>query len=602
MTRIFRTASGDSSPSLARILVVWGRLTGAALFAVVGVLVVLLLLDVAVYRPKVDLGVEGTSAVRRAHAAMLDQQAGLRGYLLSGDERFLEAHRRGAAELPELNAEATALLAGDDRFGELLFETRLAQEAWLERWAEPALERGAAGSEVDDTFVELDKELFDEYRDNYELLVSELVASRESALDGQRTMTLIAIAVALGVTIAAGVLGRRRTRDMRRAVAEPLDALVGRLDQIGAGDLAPRPLTSGPEEFRRLAAGVEHTAAELASSRAAAETHALQLLDRSRRQAEVLTFAREVAGSLSMRYVLRGVCTHSASVADGARVVVWLIDPARRSFEPVADSTGPDLAALGVEPIAAGDGVVGRAGQYGRIQGVARDGAAADEGIAIPMVVGAQVIGVLQFLGEHVSELSPDAIELIETMAIHAAVAIEGARMHERTTDMALTDVLTGLPNRRRLDDDLAVECASADRHQRPLAVLMVDVDHFKAYNDEFGHQAGDVALQAVARLLSNDLRTGDRAYRYGGEEFVVMLRETDGAGASAIGERLRASIEHYFSAPSELRQVTISVGVAELEGRLPTPEALIAAADTALYEAKRAGRNQVAKALAVTD
>lgn len=155
--------------------------------------------------------------------------------------------------------------------------------------------------------------------------------------------------------------------------------------------------------------------------------------------------------------------------------------------------------------------------------------------------------------------------------------------------------MLTGLRNRRRLNTDLQEEVEAGARYGRPLAVLMIDIDHFKDYNDAFGHQAGDVALRAVAETLADGLRATDHAYRYGGDEFVVVLRETTSAEAAVFAERLRISAEDRFGGPNELRPATISLGAASMPEHGDTPEELIAVADDALYKAKRAGRNQIA-------
>ncbi|MGH9000865.1 MAG: GGDEF domain-containing protein, partial [Acidimicrobiia bacterium] len=215
-----------------------------------------------------------------------------------------------------------------------------------------------------------------------------------------------------------------------------------------------------------------------------------------------------------------------------------------------------------------------------------------------PMVVGAQVTGVLQFEGPDVPSLPKTTIDVLETLAIHAATAIEAARLHEHTETMAMTDVLTGLPNRRRLQGDLEVEISACVRYSRPLAFLMVDVDHFTSYNDSFGHQAGDAALQQVAALLAGTLRGSDTIYRFGGEEFALVLRETTAAAAVHLGERLRRAVEHHFAGPAQPRPITISVGVAERSGHVASAEELVAAADAALYEAKRTGRNRVVPAV----
>lgn len=164
---------------------------------------------------------------------------------------------------------------------------------------------------------------------------------------------------------------------------------------------------------------------------------------------------------------------------------------------------------------------------------------------------------------------------------------------------MAFIDGLTGLHNRRALDERLEVELRHAARNQQPLALALIDVDHFKLYNDHQGHQAGDEALRRVGMALQACmLRPVDLAARYGGEELACLLPQTDAGGAQAVGERLRAAIEalalpHPHSPVAPV--LTISVGVASGPGRVDgDPQPLLRAADAALYAAKHAGRNCV--------
>lgn len=210
------------------------------------------------------------------------------------------------------------------------------------------------------------------------------------------------------------------------------------------------------------------------------------------------------------------------------------------------------------------------------------------------MVVGAQVTGVLELVGARVRELSDEAVDALETMTTHAGTAIEAARVHQQTSEMAMTDALTGLRNRRRLNLDLAEECAASARYRRPLAFMMIDIDFFKSYNDSYGHQAGDAAIRAVADTLLDSLRSTDHAYRYGGEEFALVLRETKAADATKFAERLRGLVEQRLGTSGQLRPVTISIGVASLPAHGPSPDSLVAAADSALYQAKGSGRNRV--------
>jgi two-component system cell cycle response regulator len=153
----------------------------------------------------------------------------------------------------------------------------------------------------------------------------------------------------------------------------------------------------------------------------------------------------------------------------------------------------------------------------------------------------------------------------------------------------ARTDVLTGLANRRHAVEELDRMISLGRRHGRELSVLMIDVDHFKALNDVFGHDAGDRVLFRMARQLSRSLRGTDVLARWGGEEFVALLPETDAAGAHAVAERMRADAAERIAG---IPDVTVSIGCAGWRGE--DGETLIARADTALYDAKRAGRDRV--------
>jgi two-component system chemotaxis response regulator CheY len=166
--------------------------------------------------------------------------------------------------------------------------------------------------------------------------------------------------------------------------------------------------------------------------------------------------------------------------------------------------------------------------------------------------------------------------------------------LHRRLHADARHDPLTGVGNRLRLAEDLATVCGRVERYGHAYCVAIVDVDHFKAYNDASGHLAGDDVLRGVAAALRDTVRTGDMVYRYGGEEFVVLLPEQTLDGAARAGERLRAAIEGLALAHPAGSVVTASVGVAGLGDGSCTPDELFELADQALYGAKAAGRNRV--------
>lgn len=203
-------------------------------------------------------------------------------------------------------------------------------------------------------------------------------------------------------------------------------------------------------------------------------------------------------------------------------------------------------------------------------------------------------------LGAHDYLRKPfDHAELIARVTAAARVKAlhdELQRRAEELDRMSRLDALTGLHNRRHLDEHLRATVSAAKRRKQWLAVLMIDVDHFKSVNDSLGHAAGDEVLCEVARRLTRALRAEDVAGRWGGEEFLVLLPQTDAEGAVVVGERVRALVD---KGPVRLADgevpVTVSVGVAG--GLGPDGDDLVQRADTALYEAKAAGRNRVVTA-----
>ncbi len=161
---------------------------------------------------------------------------------------------------------------------------------------------------------------------------------------------------------------------------------------------------------------------------------------------------------------------------------------------------------------------------------------------------------------------------------------------------MNMTDGLTSIYNRRFLEKKLDEEWARYRRYGRPLSVIMFDIDHFKKFNDTYGHQCGDFVLQEIAGYVKESVRKTDYVCRYGGEEFVCILTETDHDAAKTLADRLREGIaEQVMTYESTEFSVTVSMGVAECGEGVNGPEDLIRTADAALYRAKEAGRNRVA-------
>ena len=189
-------------------------------------------------------------------------------------------------------------------------------------------------------------------------------------------------------------------------------------------------------------------------------------------------------------------------------------------------------------------------------------------------------------------------INLVDEVTHLASIALERAQATEQLFRMATVDMLTNIANRQQLLAICQREIARAQRSAHPLSLCMIDIDHFKSFNDNYGHAVGDTVLKGVAALLAKALRGVDTCGRYGGEEFVALLPETDGPGSLQVAERIRENIaQARFAVGNALDlRVTVSIGLCAMsEGE--TLEQLLIRADTALYEAKRGGRNRVVNA-----
>lgn len=215
--------------------------------------------------------------------------------------------------------------------------------------------------------------------------------------------------------------------------------------------------------------------------------------------------------------------------------------------------------------------------------------------LSYPIVIDDRKIGVLNFTDKASGTAFDSAdLELIKAIAPQIAVAIDRTALREKAGEyeqLSVTDPLTGLLNRRYLEERIAEEIVRSRRHRFSVSLMMLDVDEFKAYNDRFGHPAGDSALQTVGEILKESLRGADVAARYGGEEFAILLPQTALDEALQIAERIRNQVE---KAEFGGRQVTVSIGIASISKEVDSPRDLISAADVALYTAKNRGRNNV--------
>jgi diguanylate cyclase (GGDEF)-like protein len=217
--------------------------------------------------------------------------------------------------------------------------------------------------------------------------------------------------------------------------------------------------------------------------------------------------------------------------------------------------------------------------------------------LIVPVIYQENLIGLLIFSSPVIDAFREEERELFGAIANHAALALANAQLFQKTLQLSNTDGLTGILNRRAMEARLDLEWSRALRDQSSLSLVMIDIDHFKFYNDQHGHQLGDETLRRVARILERNIRKVDAVARYGGEEFVVILPRATKAEAVEVANKLRRSVEQSdflqgYMQP--LGRVTISCGVAAAPDDADNIAALITCADDALFRAKQGGRNQV--------
>lgn len=207
--------------------------------------------------------------------------------------------------------------------------------------------------------------------------------------------------------------------------------------------------------------------------------------------------------------------------------------------------------------------------------------------IIIPLKSRERVVGILCLDTAPGISVREGERKLLLSIGEQVGIAVENARLYEETRRLALHDSLTGLANRRHLDIVAESNLARARRHGTPFAIILLDLDHFKRYNDTHGHSAGDQLLVTVAKTMKNEVRETSLVVRYGGEEFLVLLSDTEISAALVVAERIRLKVQ-------ENTGVTVSLGVSWAKDADRSLAALIAEADAALYRAKNSGRNRV--------
>lgn len=440
-------------------------------------------------------------------------------------------------------------------------------------------------------------------------------------------------AILAGAVLLAGLLAVLAAWRLARSTTRPLTELALAVDRVADGDLAARVPVCRPDEIGRLARTFNRMTRETQSY-----VHALTT-SRDQLRGQLALLGDTLASTHDLHRILQ-VILQTALVATGARAgVLLLLDPETGTLvgqcaEGLDGPSGVDPAALRV-PLGSGVlGAVAASGEplRGRMDwdGPPRSGYEPNYRtyVAVPFAAPgstgqphgpadspsgpadalgsapATTLGVLALYDRLGSDDFDDTdLVTLRSFACHAAVAVDNVRVHEEAQRLSLTDSLTGLWNYRYLKESVRREVERASRFGRMISLLVLDLDHFKEVNDTYGHAAGDTVLTEFARRIRGVIREVDLAFRQGGEEFVLLLPETDARGAVTVADRLGAAIRDtpiaipgppgpVTVAPRALIQVTVSIGIAVYPHHATTAARMLDAADGALYAAKAAGRD----------
>jgi diguanylate cyclase (GGDEF)-like protein len=545
--------------------------------------------DVATLQSRSAALLELRDLVHELEESIAKQNESVSAYLLSGRPDALAGYQAARTKEAELFGSSSAIVARFPEVAVELMAIRGSTDVWRQRFLDPTVAlvqagrveeaRSAANLDAGDTafqFVSAADVAFDEHVAS---LSAAAVAEMERIEGEQATAFFLSLLGALLGVIAAMWL-------LSRWIARPLGDLLATARRVEAGeDIA---FAAGREdEIGRLGRALERMRAGLYGQAT---------------EASVVNRFTELTAFVE---------------ADG--------DVARATLDALEELAEPDDGAIHISnrsnDRALPEGSIGDVvppiislGQLSNCPGVRRSSLYVTRDLAerlsvrcpiyptaigtlacIPLLALGEVVGAVHLHWQAVDALPLNVRGAVARISEHASLAIANRRLMTALQGMASTDGRTGLANSRSFDESLEDRLRTRDAGE-PLAVLMLDIDHFKAFNDRNGHPAGDEALRTFARVLQAAIRDGDIAARYGGEEFVVMLPGAKTSDATVVAERIRSQVEATTIelSPGQRDQVTVSIGVAVWPTDADDRVKLLKVADAALYRAKNSGRNRV--------
>lgn len=506
-------------------------------------------------------------------------QSSVRGFAITGRDEYLEPYRYAEHELRRKRLEAGTTWAARPAQRAQVIRALDLFFKWKHQTAEPVIATRASAESTTllvrgGPTLERANQLLGEVIENERNLLQIRSRRNESAARWGMIVVIAAPLLVLAYVVAASYFMARRTVRAIESVSRAARA-------VSKGDLSQRVQPTATDEIRSLAHSFNAMAERLTmrTSEASLLTELAQML-------QVTQSEREV-GELFQRYTCQLLSVR------GARLYSY--DPVRREFVSTL-SWGPRRP----ESFSGSACWAVRLGKPYHSTG--QDGPPCDHlgeldgslSLCLPLVVQGEVLGLIQYLYE---EGARDPIlRLGMAIAERCAFTISNLRLRQRLQEESIRDPLTGLLNRRYLEEAFEREIERARRLDRPLGLLMIDIDHFKALNDAAGHAAGDAVLRSFGSLLVSAFRAGDEAYRYGGEEFLVLMPDAALEDVIERARTLQSRIAHLHVAfdGSAVPAITASMGISAFPEDGDDAATLIRAADDALLQAKQSGRNRI--------
>lgn len=530
--------------------------------------------------------------------SLLDEEVGLRGFLATGDPKLLEVYYQGARqEADAIRNTLDNLDAADEQEAQpMLIHIQDMVRAWHEEVADPLVRERGRGSLANlNAALGKEKRQFEAIREASEALLR--------FLDGRDTVRLNtveqALATARWISFAAMVLvflaGLLVSRWILRKVADPLVELA---DAARAGGVFPEPETiHSVREVEVLGRALFDLDVRVRERE--------QALRQDHEEAQAIRDFSELVQRIDEEKDLLAALEQAIRrLAQADRVQVFLRPPLGDGLESRIPVLEPEE--IGRHRILQ-EAMACRAMQTGhsvQVDAKAPTACLCPLGVpqkgsylCIPLVASGKVMGLVNLQASRPGHFGLSLCRIAAACVSVTAAALQALRALTVAKEEALRDGLTGAFNRRFLDEVLAKEIDHAKRSESSLSALMFDIDHFKRFNDQFGHEGGDRVLQTFAHCLGDQVRAGDVVARYGGEEFAVLLPDTPFEEALHLAERIRRRVEALPLIGPEFPpdcRITTSIGVATYPDHGATGEGLLGAADKALYGAKGRGRNQV--------